>query len=270
MNMIHAPLDPHRLKAWSNATAAGEARSYDPGFALHMLLCAMFGKRVLQPFRLFHSSRRPTATLYAYTTADPDALRDLAATVAPPDHLSILDPGRISWKAMPDRFRAGQLLGFDIKTRPIERLRVQIPKPSDTCRPVTRERDYFPLYGAEHARAGAARNGNGNRHLPGNGIGACPSPDDQTREGTYAHWLGRRLGGAAEVVACRLAAFYRTSAYRGRSRAVKGPDATMHGTVRITDPAEFARKLANGVGRHKAYGYGMLLLRPPDAPPMRG
>ena len=37
----------------------------------------------------------------------------------------------------------------------------------------------------------------------------------------------------------------------------------MRGTLTITDPVEFGSLLANGIGRHKAYGYGMLLLRPP-------
>ena len=32
----------------------------------------------------------------------------------------------------------------------------------------------------------------------------------------------------------------------------------------IRDPLAFGRLIRNGIGRHKAYGYGMLLLRPPD------
>ena len=47
-----------------------------------------------------------------------------------------------------------------------------------------------------------------------------------------------------------------------------GPDATLNGTLRINDPNEFRTKLRTGIGRHKAYGYGMLLLRPPDSLPM--
>ena len=36
----------------------------------------------------------------------------------------------------------------------------------------------------------------------------------------------------------------------------------MRGILAITDPTAFADLLARGVGRHRAYGYGMLLLRP--------
>jgi CRISPR system Cascade subunit CasE len=41
------------------------------------------------------------------------------------------------------------------------------------------------------------------------------------------------------------------------------PDATFRGTLRVDDPARFAAAaLARGVGRHRAFGFGMLLLRP--------
>ena len=36
----------------------------------------------------------------------------------------------------------------------------------------------------------------------------------------------------------------------------------MQGNLTITEPEKFACLLARGVGRHRAYGYGMLLLRP--------
>ena len=36
----------------------------------------------------------------------------------------------------------------------------------------------------------------------------------------------------------------------------------MQGVLTITDGGAFASLLARGVGRHRAYGYGMMLLRP--------
>jgi hypothetical protein len=42
----------------------------------------------------------------------------------------------------------------------------------------------------------------------------------------------------------------------------EGPDAILRGEFVVKDPASFAAVLTNGVGRHRAYGYGMLLLRP--------
>jgi len=46
----------------------------------------------------------------------------------------------------------------------------------------------------------------------------------------------------------------------------EGPDAIVHGVLVIHDPAAFSALLVRGVGRHRAYGYGMLLLRPPSRP----
>lgn len=40
------------------------------------------------------------------------------------------------------------------------------------------------------------------------------------------------------------------------------PEALVRATVSITDPAAFRQALARGVGRHRAFGFGMLLVRP--------
>ena len=46
--------------------------------------------------------------------------------------------------------------------------------------------------------------------------------------------------------------------------ASEGPAALMRGTLVVgDDPAKFAELLRCGVGRHRAYGFGMLLVRPP-------
>jgi CRISPR system Cascade subunit CasE len=46
------------------------------------------------------------------------------------------------------------------------------------------------------------------------------------------------------------------------SRLVNGPDAVLAGQLRVTSPDAFAQLLANGLGRHRAFGFGLLLLRP--------
>ena len=37
---------------------------------------------------------------------------------------------------------------------------------------------------------------------------------------------------------------------------------TVEGTLTVGDPDAFSRLLARGIGRHRAFGFGMLLLRP--------
>ena len=46
-------------------------------------------------------------------------------------------------------------------------------------------------------------------------------------------------------------------------RGVERPDALFTGEITVADPEAFCRLLARGVGRHRAFGFGMLLLRPP-------
>jgi CRISPR system Cascade subunit CasE len=88
-----------------------------------------------------------------------------------------------------------------------------------------------------------------------------------TREEVYLSWLADRLGSAAtlDLTSSRLASFERSEARRN-GRRVEGPDAVIHGTLLVGDPGAFTEALAKGIGRHRAYGYGMLLLRPPQRP----
>ena len=89
------------------------------------------------------------------------------------------------------------------------------------------------------------------------------------RDAVYGAWLAERLeeGGARLSSPARLDAFRRTRVARKdadrRLRWVEGPDAVLSGELEIVGPDRFAALLARGVGRHRAFGFGMLLLRPP-------
>ena len=87
-----------------------------------------------------------------------------------------------------------------------------------------------------------------------------------TRQSVYTEWLTERFGDAVAVEQCDLIAFRRSRAIRGTGRGPEGPDATLHGTLAVSNPETFVQILRTGVGRHRAYGYGMLLLRPPNRP----
>ena len=41
-----------------------------------------------------------------------------------------------------------------------------------------------------------------------------------------------------------------------------GPDVLIRGILQVADPQQFGQLLAQGIGRFRAYGYGMLLLKP--------
>ncbi len=50
---------------------------------------------------------------------------------------------------------------------------------------------------------------------------------------------------------------------KGRAlHSLAGPDVSFTGVLTVADPDRFATLLAHGVGRHAAFGFGMLLLKP--------
>ena len=238
---------------WAGERGLLRRGSFDPDFALHILLSAMFGKRSLQPFRLFWSERRPSASLYAYADADQQTLQETAVAVAPPDCLAPLNPTGLRSKPMPTVFAVGRRLGFDLRVRPVRRLRRDLHD-TQTGRVVTqgREIDAFRLALLEQFPDGWRERG---AHAKQDGI---------SRESIYTAWLAERLSGAATLVECRLSSFSRSRAVRGDGCGPEGPDATLQGVLTVHTPETFVRRLREGVGRHRAYGYGMLLLRPPN------
>jgi len=253
-HLIHVPLHMRKFNRWAGNRGLVRRGAFDAGYAFHVLLSAMFGKGVMQPFRLFASERRTAGSLYAYADVDQAQLRSTADAVAPPDCLEVLNPGRMRSKQMPSYFERGRRLGFDLRLRPVRRLRrdladLQLGSSLSKGSEVDAFRleliQRFPSAWREADADTAAKAG-------------------VTRESVYAEWLSERFGESVGVEECRLVAFSRTRAVRGDKRAPEGPDAILQGTLAVSDERKFLEVLRSGVGRHRAYGYGMLLLRPPN------
>ena len=92
LHLIQAPLDMRTFSRWAGTRGLMRRGAFDAGYAFHILLSAMFGKGVLQPFRVFASERRASAALYGYADVDVTELRYITEAVAPPDCLDVLDP----------------------------------------------------------------------------------------------------------------------------------------------------------------------------------
>jgi CRISPR system Cascade subunit CasE len=143
---------------------------------------------------------------------------------------------------MPDAFSPGQRFGFEVRVRPTIRQHI------DGDRTRSRERDAF-LAAIEKA-------------------GPRPNRAELDRGAVYTQWLARHFEtGGAKLLDARAAALRRTRVSRrnGERRLksdIEGPDATLVGTLEIAQPEAFLRFLARGVGRHRAFGFGMLLLKP--------
>ena len=252
--MVYVPLDWTAFCRWAGNRRLIRQGAFDEGFALHVLLSAVFGKAVLQPYRLLRPGRASIASLYGYSDVDQRVLRDMAQAVATPDCIGVLGLDDLATKEMPERLRKGQRLGFDVRVRPIRRLGQSLHD-SQSGRVLRKgsELDAFRLE-LLHRSPDGWRNPATRVDL--NGI---------SRQSVYADWLADRLAGAADMdtASCRLIDFRRSRAWRGNGRSSEGPDATLQGECVVRDPEAFATMLRRGVGRHRAYGYGMLIPRPP-------
>ena len=241
LHLLKLQPDMVRLARWARDHRLLPARGdEDLGYALHALLAAAFGDLAPKPFLLQQDAARPAALL-AYSGCGPDALRDQAARCAEPEALGARGRDGRAAKAMPERCAAGRRLGFAVRARPTVRT------DRDGQRDKVREVDAFLAA------------------VTGTEPGAGPE-----RGAVYRDWLAKCLrAGGAEPEEISLDSFRLSDVLRrGKDRVLRshpGPDASFTGVLRVVEPDAFAALLGRGVGRQRAFGYGMMLLRPPPA-----
>ena len=256
LHLIRADIDVLHFRRWM-----GSRRIVDDDHAMHCLLAECFGDMRPQPFRLMLPRDGRHGTLYGYARSSADELRDEASLFACPLQTRAMPLASLDSKPMPSAWQAGRRLGFEVRIRPVVRptknagrrecdrhyLREKKDGSRQTCphcRP-RKECDAFQYEAIKHPK--------GEMRL--------------TREEVYREWLQKRFehkGGAIlDLNTAELVSFRRTRAVRKLHRLYsEGPDVLMRGELEISDGTKFAEMLAGGIGRHKAYGYGMLLLRP--------
>ena len=255
LSLIRLPVDRDALARWAAVRNYGWAdrrgpggalrgANFDEGRALHHLLAETLGKGRLQPFRLIPAPRGAAAQLYAYTRSSRQELLDEAHATALPEALAVCEVTSLAEKPMPTDWRSGRRLGFEVRLRPVSRLLKPMPVAGNRPFAAGAEVDVFLIEAL--------------RRYPG----GPPEGEGLKRETVYSAWFAARLDGAARLEGeAVLTRFARTRVARQRA-APEGPDAVLQGELSITDPVRFAALLENGVGRHRAYGFGMLLLRP--------
>lgn len=233
-HLIHLRPDLQRLLPWAQRQGLIPDRGQgDLGYAFHAALRAAFADFAPQPF-----CYREGHGLLAYTT-QAEAIR-AAVAMATPEVADMLGldatpqtPGLLI-RPFPTNWKSGQLLTFEVRVRPV-------------VRKDDKELDAY-LSAAQRM------------------------PDAVlSRALIYADWLKRQLEAAAHVHDVRMTAFSLSTVVRrgatqaegGRpKRPVQGPDAAFTGLLQVREPAAFAALVARGVGRHRAFGFGMLLLKP--------
>jgi CRISPR system Cascade subunit CasE len=247
--MLHFPVDSRRLIAFAEAQGMGGARRFDEGYAVHALLRALFGPSAPGPFTVRAARDLPGPAVLAYGPEPLAGLSQTAGLTAEPLAHAVVDWARAADKPMPAAFPAGMRLGFEVRACPV----VRVGRGAVTKRPGA-EVDAFlsALDAFDRAGAGAER---------------------PTREAVYLDWLRRHLegGGAAGLLDARVAARRLRTVLRKTQptkdepdrapRSFARPDIIFSGTLRVGDPIAFRTLLARGIGRHRSFGFGMLLLR---------
>ena len=227
--------DAKALAVWATRHGVLSADG-DYGYALHGLLSAAFGEKVPTPFRYMGNKQG----LLAYTLENLETLR-LHASLATPDVARALGLDALDARPFPVAWKEAQTLGFEVRVRPVIRAKDG------------RERDAFL-----HA------------------VDAVPAADGDSitqRAMIYCNWLAKQFAvdGAAQINQVQMEEFRLTRVLRKtgagengkrKMQPVTGPDAVFKGQLQVGKPDAFARLLARGVGRHRAFGFGMLLLRP--------
>ena len=250
--MVRASLDMQRAVAWGSERGVTRLGA-DFGYLGHALLTAAFGELAPKPWRLVEPERGP-AYLLGYTLADATTLSEHAALYADPAVSAALSLDTIAVKRMPEAFRLGQRLGFEIRLRPVVRSSLHLDGS------VRGGRDHrIEIDAALHAALVARE--------------ADPSAPKPDAEEVYRSWLIERLArggaraaeGGLRLVWRRRTPVLRRNAERNLTLAGAkggGPDIGLAGALEVAEPEAFGTLLATGIGRHRAFGFGMLLLKP--------
>jgi len=231
--MVELRLDSAALIRFAQNQGLNTHKDEDLGYVTHAWLRDMFGDLAPKPFRLLQDRRnlKPTRLL-GFSTHDGERLKEYAQTYALPLAAQVCSQSDgVATKPMPETWTVGRKLGFELLACPISRL----------------GRNEDDVY-RRHVRQCEE-----NTQTP------------EARATIYRHWLENQLAQAGVLEDFSLGGFRVTRLLRKGGDARRdflAPQALFTGVVKVRDGAAFNALLARGVGRHRAFGFGMLLLRP--------
>lgn len=212
-------------------------------YLAHVALAELFQEAAPHPF-FVEREDGPTLEILGYSKEDAGALRERAElSMKPEAHACLVGDSLVS-RPMPT-FAAGRKIGFRTRVMPVRRF----ARGSERA---GQEVDAFL-----HACTKAGRD----------------VPVD--RNAVYQDWLREQFAAhGATVEEASMDGFRRvrpvrrtqtTGAPDGGGRRPHGldrPEVHFSGVVTVTDGDAFQAGLARGLGRHRAFGYGMVLLQP--------
>ena len=219
------------------------AASLDDGYLAHCVLREIWADVAPAPFVLRRHGR--VVDVWGYSRVAADTLKDRARSFADPALVQVIDRiDDIASREMPV-LPPGRLVGFNLRACPVVRLASE--------------------------RRGHRKGAEVDAFLA-----TCFGKDPAaqvSRQDVYRDWLAARLGdpdrSGATVERIRLAAFgrerlvRRTQSAERKAHRIERPDVRFDGELKICDGRRFLEFLSSGVGRHKAFGFGALLVVPP-------
>jgi CRISPR system Cascade subunit CasE len=254
LHLIRMSIDAQKLYGFARQ-AHLPARDFDEGYAVHALLAALFDHgastedRVApKPFRVLDPTKRVVSVL-GYAGLDHHALAGRARSFADPLAWDVCDLDALVSKPMP-AFERGTTLGFSVRVCPVRRVAKRGHQRKDRA-----EVDAFLAK-----------------------VWEVDDPEQQLdREAVYRDWLRAQIekDAAARLIHASLESFRlgrqhrRTQGEQRRGARVSHPEAQFEGTLQVEDPTAFAARLARGLGRHRSFGFGMLLLEPARSVPAK-
>lgn len=247
LHLVRLPVDARHLYDFARRSKA-LARDMDEGYAVHALLAALFdhgadpdARLAPKPFAV-GDPQRSTLDVLGYCKVSHERLTERAEQFADPLAWRACQMSDIVSRPMPGEFASGTRLGFTARVCPTRRVKSVNGAPVDQA-----EVDAFL---ARTTTAGPEGN--------------------LDRETVYREWLAKELGrdGGATLEGAAMTQFRlrrllrRTQGDARVARHTERPDVTFEGVLTVADPGAFSRVLARGLGRHRAFGFGMILLRP--------
>lgn len=242
LHLVKIPLRPDKLIAIARSRAL-PLRDLDDGYLCHCVMREMWQGRAPAPFVLRRNAR--TLDVWGYSESDARALVDHARAFGDPLLMAaVSDLENVASKPMP-RFDAGRRLGFLLRACPV----VRLARATGGHR-VGAEVDAFL------ARCFAE----------GKDVAIC-------REQVYREWIAGKVnrpdvtGVALDWV--RVSAMSRerlvrrTQGSERKAKRLERPDVRFEGELVVVNGERFHDWLAHGVGRHRAFGFGALILVPP-------
>jgi CRISPR system Cascade subunit CasE len=243
LNMARFLIDQRKLFDFAKMRGIPLSAS-DFGYTLHCLFTEVFGPEFSpKPFAA-QKTAGPLLSVLAYTPFTEKELTEQAKTFSRPELIDLIDWSGFAVKQMPLKWSRVKKLAFEVRVCPVERK----SKAGKFNRQKGAEMDAYLCHVWKHGK-------------------------DADRSTVYERWTSGQIEKtgsgkkpAAKVLEIKTQGFRRVKFIRrnrDRTPEIKErPEAFLAGVLEIEDSDGFTDMLRRGIGRHRAFGFGMLLIKP--------